>query len=112
MHSEDFSLSHVTTVHIATRPRGNGGHLSNTRCALRREGKGPTCMLVSSHVLKEFRWSRESPGLRSFKECKGMRDIDNLTPLGNIVVLEFYKPENHVLLDGMITTVYKNNYLK
>ena len=43
---------------------------------------------------------------------KNMRGRDDLSRLGDIVVLEFLRPGKHMLLDGVVTLVYTNTYLQ
>ena len=44
------------------------------------------------------------------EEARGMRPDDNTRP-GDLVVLDFAEGGRHLVIDGVVTTVYKNSVL-
>ena len=45
-------------------------------------------------------------------EARGLQGRADKTRPGDIVVLDFYAPGRHLLLDGVVTTVYMNTRLR
>ena len=52
------------------------------------------------------------PTFATLTEARGLRRRVDKTRPGDIVVLDFYAPERHLLLDGVVTTVYMNTRLR
>jgi hypothetical protein len=48
------------------------------------------------------------PSSSTMTEARGLRGRADMTRPGDIVVLDFYAPGRHLLLDGVLTTVYRN----
>ena len=48
------------------------------------------------------------PPSATLTEARGLRGRADMTRPGDIVVLDFHAPGRHLLLDGVVTTVYKN----
>ena len=58
------------------------------------------------HIVEEAR----VPKAAIVEEARGLRDGD-ATRLGDLVVLDFNAPGRHLVLDGVVTTVYRNYIL-
>ncbi len=52
------------------------------------------------------------PTSATLAEARGLRGKVDKTRPGDIVVLDFYAPRRHLLLDGVVTTVYRNTRLR
>jgi len=68
---------------------------------------------VHHGLIKSLRHIVEEAGVpkaSSVEEARGLRDGDATRP-GDLVVLDFTDPRWHLILDGIVTIVYKNSFL-
>jgi hypothetical protein len=52
------------------------------------------------------------PTSATLTEARGLRGTGDRTSSGDIVVLDFHAPGRHLLLDGVVTIVYRNTRQK
>ena len=59
-----------------------------------------------------FRYEAGVPTSATLMEARGLRGRVDTTRPGDIVVLDLYAHGRHLLMDGVVTTVYTNTRLR